>query len=107
MKKMDEMDRHIQLLAEELAYKVALGALAGSTCSTCLQAFLTKQPLNVIPGLILCMVLFSQTFAQVIFKHQMVEGDEEYKEPNKPAWILGAVVALSVFILIVGFSMKR
>ena len=34
MKPMDEMERSIQLRAEELAYKAVLGGLAGSTCAT-------------------------------------------------------------------------
>lgn len=102
MKQMDEMDRSIQLRAEELAYKAVLGALAGSTCATWLQAFTDRQAPDLVPGLILCLALCIQGFSQVLFKHKMVEDDEEYQEPNRPARMLGAAAALLAFLLFVG-----
>lgn len=102
MKPMDEMDRSIQLRAEEVAYKAVLGALAGSTCATWLQAFLTKQAPDLVPGLILCLAVCIQGFTQVLYKHKMVEDDEEYREPNRPAQVLGAAVALGAFLLFTG-----
>lgn len=102
MKPMDEMERSIQLRAEEVAYKAVLGGLAGSTCATWLQAFLTKQAPDLVPGLLLCLAVCIQGFTQVLYKHRMVEDDEEYREPNHPARMLGAAVALGAFLLFVG-----
>ena len=44
MKKMDEMDRSIQLRAEELAYKAVLRALIVWTCATWSNALLYRLP---------------------------------------------------------------
>lgn len=107
MKKMDEMDRSIQLRAEELAYKTVLGALAGSTCATWLQAFLSKQAPNLMPGLFLCLAVCIQGFTQVLFKQKMVEGDDEYRQPNRFAQVLGVAAGLGAFILFIGVLLLK
>ncbi len=102
MKKMDEMDRSIQLRAEELAYKVVLGALAGSTCANWANAVLYKMPPDLVPGLILCLAVCVQGISQILFKQEMVRGDEESPEPNRAAQVLGAAAALGAFVLAAG-----
>lgn len=102
MKKMDEMDRSIQLRAEELAYKAVLAALAGWTCGSWANAFLHELPPDLLPGLVLCLAVCIQSFSQILFKQGMVEGDEEFQEPNRAAWVLIAAAALGAFLLVMG-----
>lgn len=72
MKKMDEMDRNIQLRSKEWGYRTAY---------------------NPLPGLILCVAVCIQGFSQSVIKRRMIAGDEEYREPNRLLWgIIGAVI---------------
>lgn len=107
MKKMDEMDRSIQLRAEELAYKVVLGALAGSTCANWVNAVLHKLPPDLLPGLILCLAVCVQGVSQILFKQEVVRGDEDSQEPNRAAQVLGAAAALGTFLLAAGILLLR
>ena len=77
MKKMDEMDRNIQLHSEEWGY-------------------------NPLPSLILCFAVSVQAFSQIAMKQKMVAGDEEYQEPNKLLRTVIATIVLVVLILSVG-----
>lgn len=65
-------------------------------------AFVTKQATNSIAGDILVIVLVFEGIYEQILKHQMVEDDEEYKEPNKA--LLTVLVILVAVALIVTFG---
>lgn len=55
-----------------------------------------------LPGLIVCLAVCVQGFAQTAMKRKMIAGDEEYREPNKILWAIVAVVALTAVLLSVG-----
>ena len=107
MTKMDEMDRSIQLRAEELAYKAVLGALIGWTCATWSNALLYRLPPDLLPGLILCLAVCIQGFSQLLIKQKMVAGDEESQEPNRIARILVATVAVISFLVCTGLLLLK
>lgn len=108
MKKMDEMDRNIQLRSEEWGYKSALLALGIWTLFNCWQTFSNGAAYNPLPALILCFSVCVQGFFQLAMKRRMIAGDEEYKEPNKILWTIIATVILAAIIVSVGtyFVMK-
>ena len=82
MKKMDEMDRNIQLRSEEWGYRVALLMLCGWTLFNSWQTLAYGAKHNPLPSLILCAAVSVQSFVQLGLKQKMVEGDEEYRQPN-------------------------
>lgn len=82
MKKMDEMDRNIQLRSEEWGYRVALLMLCGWTLFNSWQTLAYGAKHNPLPPLILCAAVSVQSFVQLGLKQKMVEGDEEYRQPN-------------------------
>lgn len=86
---------------------MALGALAGSTCANWANAILYKMPPDLVPGLILCLAVCVQGVAQILFKQEMVRGDEESPEPNRAAQVLGAAAALGAFVLAAGVLLLR
>lgn len=99
MKKFDEMDKKIRLQAQSLSFRITLFLLALWTiCEGCI-AFVTKQAPNSIAGYILVIVLVFEGIYEQILKHQMVEGDEEYKEPNKALLtVLAVFVAVALIV---------
>ncbi len=108
MKKMDEMDRNIQLRSEEWGYRSALLALAVWTLFNCCQTLINGAKYSPLPGFILCFAVCVQGFSQLAIKQKMIAGDEEYKEPNKLFWTVIAAVAIVAVIASVGtcFIMK-
>lgn len=102
MKKMDEMDRNIQLHSEEWGYRAALLALSAWTLFNCWQSLMYYLDYNPLPSLILCFAVSVQTFSQIAMKQKMVAGDEEYREPNKLLRTVIAAIVLVVLILSVG-----
>ncbi|MBR4670283.1 MAG: hypothetical protein IKO84_06760 [Butyrivibrio sp.] len=107
MKKMDEMDRNIQLHAEEWGYKTVLLALCVWTIFNAYQAYANKTKIDMLPCLILCLSICVQVISQAAMKQKMVAGDEEYKEPNKLVYaiffavvIVAVVLSLGVFFLL-------
>lgn len=82
MKKMDEMERSIQLRSEEWGYRVALLMLCGWTLFNSWQTLAYSAKHNPLPSLILCAAVSVQSFVQMGLKQKMVEGDEEYRQPN-------------------------
>lgn len=99
MKKMDERERHIQLLAQERAYKILMLALCGWTmydCWACLAQGAEYQPL---PGLLVCGAVALQGFYGLFLRRKMVEADEEYREPNHfLRALLGAAAAAAILM---------
>lgn len=102
MKRMDEMDRNIQLRAEEWGYRVAMLALAVWTFYNCFQTLANGAKYSPLPGLIVCLAASVQSFSQMVIKRRMIDGDEEYREPNKPAWMFFAAIVITVLVLSVG-----
>ncbi len=101
MKKMDEMDRNIQLRSEEWGYKAAMLALAVWTFFNIGQTLINGAKYHPLPGLILCFSACIQGFSQSIIKRKMIEGDEEYREPNKLLWgVIGTVIIAAAVISI-------
>lgn len=102
MKKMDEMDRNIQLRSEEWGYKSALLALAAWTFFNCWQTLMNGAKYNPLPGFVLCFATCVQGFSKLAIKQKMIAGDEEYKEPNKLLWTVIAAVIIVAIIASVG-----
>lgn len=102
MKKMDEMDRNIQLRSEEWGYRVVMLALSAWTLFNCWQTVMNEAKYNPFPCLILCLSMCVQSFSQIAIKQKMVAGDEEYKEPNKLVQTIIAAVVIVVVILSIG-----
>ena len=98
MKKMDEMDRNIQLHSEKWGYRAALLSLSAWTLWNCWQTFMYDLAYSPLPSLILCFAVCVQGFSQMAMKHKMVAGDEEYREPNK---LLRTVIATIVAVVLV------
>lgn len=107
MKKLDEMDRNIQLRSEEISYKVTLLALSIWTFYDCWQVFSNGEKYSPFPGLIVCFACV-QGFSQMVMKRKMIAGDEEYHEPNKIIWAIVGVIAVVAILLSLGtyFLMK-
>lgn len=98
MKKMDEMDRNIQLHSEEWGYKAALLALSIWTLFNCWQTLMYDVKHDPLPSLILCFAISVQVFSQIAMKQKAVAGDEEYREPNK---LLRTIITTIVFVVII------
>lgn len=102
MKKIDEMDRKIQLHSEEVSYKVTLLILSVWTFYNCWQTLANDTKYRPLPGLIVCFAVCIQGFAQMAMKRKMIAGDEEYHEPNKFLWTIVGIFAVVAIILSVG-----
>ncbi|MCI8565978.1 MAG: hypothetical protein HFI39_06630 [Lachnospiraceae bacterium] len=102
MRKMDEMDRDIQLRSEEWGYRSVMLSLAAWTFFNCWQTLRNGADYHPLPGLIFCFASCVQGFSQLAVKRKMVAGEEEYKAPNKLLWIVLAVVTAAVIIVSMG-----
>ncbi len=102
MKRMDEMDRSIQLRSEEWGYRVASLALSAWTLFNCWQTLMYDVKYNPLPSLILCFAGCVQGFSQMAMKQKMIAGDEEYREPNKLLRTIIASIVVFVIILSIG-----
>ena len=108
MKKMDEMDRNIQLRSEEWGYRSASLALAAWTLFNCWQTLMNGAAYHPLPGLVLCFAACVQGFSQLAMKQKMIAGDEEYKEPNKLLWtIIISVIAAAIIVSIGTYFVMR
>ncbi len=101
MKKMDEMDRAIQLRAEEWGYRAAILSLSIWVLYNCWQTLAKGAAYAPLPGLILCLSVSVQGFYQIGMKQKMVEGDQEYREPN----VLLRTILLTVAVVAVLLSL--
>lgn len=82
MKKMDEMDRNIQLRAEARGYRAAILALSAYILYNSYQTLANGAPHNPLPSLLLTLPLCVKTFTELALKQRMISGDEEYRPPN-------------------------
>ncbi len=108
MKKLDEMDRNIQLRSEEWGYRVVTLALGVWTLFNCWQTLAYGAAYRPLPGFILCFAVCVQSFSQLAMKRRMVAGDEEYREPNRLLWtvIMGGIAAAVVVSVGTFFLLK-
>jgi hypothetical protein len=108
MKKLDEMDRNIQLRSEEIGFKITLLLLSVWTFYNCWQNLVNGAKLSPLPGLIVCFAVCVQGFSQMMIKRKMIAGDEEYREPNKILWTILGMIAIAAILLSIGtyFLMK-
>jgi len=102
MKKLDEMDRNIQLRSEEIGYKATLLMLSVWTFCDCWQVLVNGAKYRPLPGLIVCFAVCIQGFSQMAMKRNMIAGDEEYHEPNKVVWAIVGVLATAAILLSAG-----
>lgn len=102
MKKLDEMDKKIRLKAHSASFKVTLLLLSFWTLYESCVAFMEKQAVRSIPGYILLVAVVFESIYEQILKHRMVEGDEEYKEPNKVLLIIITIIVAIAIILSIG-----
>lgn len=102
MRKMDEMDRDIQLRSEVWGYKTALLGLCAWTGFNIYQALVGGGKLEILPCLILLLSVSVQGFAQTAIKRNMIDGDEEFKEPNKLVQGVILMVVILIVVLAIG-----
>ncbi len=102
MKKMDEMDRNIQLHSMEPAYKVAILCLCAWTLFNSYQTLINGAKYEPFSSFILCLTVCVQSFSQIAMKQKMVAGDEEYKEPNRLVQTIIVSLAIVAVILSIG-----
>ena len=95
-KRMDEMDRQIQLLSEERGYRVIVLALALWVLYNCWQTFFRGEAYAPLPAVSV------QSFSQVAMNQKMVEGDAEYQAPNRLARTILLTVVITAILLSVG-----
>ena len=102
MRKMDEMDRAIQLRSEEWGDKTALFGLCGWTVLIIYQSITKGIELEMLPCLILCLSISVQGFAQTAIKQKMIDGDEDFKEPNKLVQGIFLIIVILIVVLAIG-----
>lgn len=102
MKKMDEMERNIQLRSEEWGYRTVLTALALWTFYNCWQTLGNGAAYCPLPGLILCFTVCVQGFFQAAIKRRMIAGDDEYREPACFFRIIIGMAAAAAAVLLAG-----
>ena len=97
MKKMDEMDREIQLRSMEWGYKAAIVSLCLWVLYNSYQTLAHGAEYQPLPSLMLCLTVCVQSLSQIAMKQKMVAGDEEYHEPNRLVQtVLAGIVVTAV-----------
>ena len=102
MKKMDEMDREIQLRSMEGGYKAAIVSLCLWVLYNSYQTLAHGAEYQPLPSLMLCLTVCVQSFSQIAMKQKMVAGDEEYQEPNRLVQTVLAGIVVTTVVLSVG-----
>lgn len=102
MKKMDEMERNIQLRSEEIGYKTMLLAMAAWVLFNCWQSLANGTEYEPLPVLILCLATSVQFFSQTAIRQKMIAGDDEYREPNRLLQMILLTVIFLIILLSVG-----
>ena len=102
MKKIDEMDREIQLRSMERGYKAAIVSLCLWVLYNSYQTLAHGAEYQPLPSLILCLAVCVQSFSQIALKQKMVAGDEEYQEPNRLVQTVLAGIVVTAVVLSVG-----
>ncbi len=100
MRKMDEMERNIQMRSAQYGYLFLVASLA------CLMVYNTlhgKQDILVL--LLLFGGFLVQNISNMYMQHKMVRGDEEYKETSmahKILTCLSLAFSIVVVVLLIG-----
>ncbi|VEU80024.1 hypothetical protein [Haploplasma axanthum] len=102
--KKNEMEKTIKLRSEEISYKVAIFALAIWTLYESINMVINKTKSLNIPMYILIVLLCVQRFTEMYISKKMVDGDDEYKEPNKLLWTIGSIVIVVLLIVAIGIT---
>ena len=58
--------------------------------------------LEMLPCLILCLSISVQGFAQTAIKQKMIDGDEDFKEPNKLVQGIFLIIVILIVVLAIG-----
>ncbi len=103
MKKMDEMSRNIKLRSSEIGFKALLLALSAWTLFGLYQSVFNDVNYNPFPTIILGVGVFVQIFSELLMKKKMIDGDDEYKEPNKFLWGILLSVIVVIILLSIGY----
>lgn len=103
MKKMDEMERHIQLRSEELGFRAGVLALSLLTIFNAADAFRTGTNLSILPTLILCLMVSVHGISMIALKQKMTSGEDDYKEENNAAVTVITVIAVIALIMTISF----
>ena len=90
---MDEMEKSIRTRSEALGYKFAV----------LLLYLATGGARDMLPTLVLIAVLLAQGFSEESMKRRMVEGDDEYHEPNRTVRIVVGVLGVALVTFFAGF----
>lgn len=99
---LDEMGKNIQLHAQSLGYKLAVLLLAIWTLYESYIALVAGQRLYIVPSLVLTGVCTVEGIYKLVLKQKMVQGDDEYREPNKVLITILAVIAITAIIVSIG-----
>ncbi len=102
MKKLDEMDRKIRLCSEEIAYRFIILVMSIWTIYNCMQTIVKGAEYNILPGLIVCGAVSVQSFSQMYIKQKMIDGDEEYIQPNNFLWSVVWCLVISAILRLLG-----
>lgn len=105
-KQLDEMDKTMKQRAQAFGFKFVILLLAVWTLYESYLALKTGQRLNILPCLALTVSSTVAGIYELILKRRMIQGDEEYHEPNKALLlIIGAAAAAAVIVSIGSFIM--
>lgn len=99
---LDEMQRAIRDRSQVYGFRLAVLALALWTLYNLLMHFGQGAAYNPLPSLLLCGVLLYQIAWESYLKRSMVEGAEDYREPDVFIRGIFAAIALAVIIVAAG-----
>ena len=100
---MDEMEKSIRTRSEALGYKFAVLLLATWTLVNLVLYLTTGGARDMLPTLVLIAVLLAQGFSEESMKRRMVEGDDEYHEPNRTVRIVVGALGVALVTFFAGF----
>lgn len=101
-KQLDEMEHNIKLQSQSVGFKAALLLLAFWTIYDNVISFIGKHDKSGIPGLLLVVLCVIQYIYEQAAKHRMIEGDEEYREPNQVMRFM--IISLIVVAILVSIG---
>lgn len=106
-KQLDEMENQIKLESQSLGFKVTVLLLAFWTMYEGISSIVRTQPRNILPCMILMVACVCQNISEQSLRHRMVDGDEEYKEPNKAFWTVIMIFVSIAVVISVGAVLLR
>ena len=98
---MDEMEKSIRTKSQSLGYKFAVLLLATWTLVNLVLYVAAGRAHDMLPVLIA--VLLAQGFSEESMKRRMVEGDDEYHEPNRTVRIVVGALGVALVTFFAGF----